>query len=372
MQKINSQKASLKNIITKLNSGKNEASAYKNAKANNQNDKVIQALTALRTLEKNIRRTLDNEFAKENIIDGVDKENPITDIRDDNSWQKTLKKIIENLEDLAVIEEIKKDKVANFDPLDAARLLKAYEDYIIFLKSKPSVNDYKNLVSRSLHYNNHLIYFKSSFLANSFKLDEGDSLSDVAKRFIDKNEQGYRLDAGYTGQFNTYNYLGVNVALSSTNNAGSLSSKTYSYQAIDTTITPNLSTSTEFKALSGSFDRFIQYELNFDYVRLLPLINNSGTLKNDKEEKGNLLLSLNPYIRHRFYDRSETLKPNTSVGFGTYAFNTNSGSIAGGLFIQADDLFNVNRDSAINFTKQITFGVVFKAAIKSFNPANSK
>jgi hypothetical protein len=53
-----------------------------------------------------------------------------------------------------------------------------------------------------------------------------------------------------------------------------------------------------------------------------------------------------------------------------YSFNKKNGSIAGGLFVQADDLFNKNREEAINFTKQISVGIVFKVAIKSFNPVD--
>lgn len=366
---IDSQMKALDNVGILLDRGKIEATTYKTEKGNNDNNKIVNALTALRDTEKRIVNLLDSEPLKMlKISDKVKKETPVSDIRNRKEWQITKDEIILKLEDLAVDKKTKKTRLDNFKASYAENLLNAYENYILYLEKEPVQNGYEELVSKSLHYNRHIVYFKSSFLANSFKLDQGDSINTITERFKDQNEQGYKLDVGYTGQFKTYNYIGLNVALSGTNNLSALTNTTYKTQVVDTTLTPNLITNSEFKALSGPFDRFIQYEFNMDYVRLLPLVNNTGTLKENDKEKGSLLLSLNPYVRHRFYDRSETLKPNTSIGFGTYAFNTASGSIAGGVFIQADDVFNVNRDRPINFTKQISFGVVFKAAIKSFNP----
>jgi len=132
-------------------------------------------------------------------------------------------------------------------------------------------------------------------------------------------------------------------------------------------VVPNIKTATEIKALSGVFDTFIKYGLSFDYAYLIPF--HKRNLPEEQIKSNKLLLSVNPFVRHNFYSKTETLKPNTSAGLGLYSFNKENGSIAGGLFIQADDIFNVNREEAVNFTKQISVGVIFKVAIKSFNPA---
>ncbi len=371
---IQNQIDALEDVISLLNTGALETVAYTNAKTNNEEQAIITSLTKLKTTKREVIRAIEKEPLKP-LFDSTTSNIPelVSDIRVANKWKETKNKIEIIIEDLSVTYTLKKAHFDNFQRTYQKNLVKAYDDYILYLKAETNNNSesYQELKDNSVFYNRHLLYIKSSFLASSFKLDRGDSLTTVSDRFIDRNEQGYRLEAGYTGQYRTYNYIGFSTALSGTNNMTALKTTTYKTQTIDTTITPNLTTNSEFKALSGTFDRFIQYELNFDYVRLLPLINNSGTLKQNNKEKGSLLLSLNPYIRHRFYDRSETLKPNTSLGFGTYAFNTASGSIAGGIFIQADDVFNVNRDRPVNFTKQITFGIVFKAAIKSFNPKDN-
>ena len=128
---------------------------------------------------------------------------------------------------------------------------------------------------------------------------------------------------------------------------------------VDNTVTPNFISSDKIEALSGPYDRFHQYQLSIDYVKLIAPKDKSNS---------KVYLSVNPYLRHNFYSNSETLNPNTSIGLGMYAFNVNKNSIAGGLFVQANDIFNINRKKALHFTKQISIGLVFKYSLSSFDP----
>lgn len=343
-----------KNIKSLVEEGEKKADDYQKAmKADTSTRPILQDLINIQSKINTI--IANNGYSSLNITENLEE------VRDTSEWKKTKEKLF-------ILIENNHLNLFNYTKRITGAEQQIIRDLIVnyqILNSQVQVIDEKNkasAISRQ-HNNNHLIYFKAGFLANSFIRDMGNAFITVKERFVDQTNRGYRLDAGYTGQYNSYNYFGLSAAMSYTDNTSVLTASTYKTQTIDATITPNLVTTSEFKALSGSYDRFLKYEFNADYVRLLPF--------NDAE-KGNLLLSLNPYLRHSFYDRSETLKPNTSAGLGVYAFNTNNGSIAGGLFMQADDLFNVNRASAVNFTKQITIGVVFKAAIKSFKPVESK
>lgn len=268
---------------------------------------------------------------------------------------------------LSELFEIKEKKGTTYSK---ESIIKVYEAYKSFLENNNTdmFADLQIAKGNTYTIQRNLVYFKTGFLASSFKYDLANSSTSIADRFESKNFQGYRLELGYTRQFKRYNFLGLNLAMNRTSNAEDLTSTTYKFETTDTSVTPNITTGTEFKALSGPFDTFFKYGLSFDYVWLVPFHDSNAS--EDEIKKSNLLLSINPYIRHNFYGNSETLKPNTSIGLGLYSFNKKSGSIAGGLFVQADDLFNKNREEAINFTKQISVGIVFKVAIKSFNPVD--
>lgn len=252
----------------------------------------------------------------------------------------------------------------------SAALIDAYEKYKEFLGEKSDVASEEETTKLRLNtysIQRNLLYIRAGFTNNAFKYDLANDSTSIDDRFVDKNIQGYRLELGYTRQFKRYNFLGFNFSLGRTSNVEQLTTTTYKFEKTDTTVVPNIKTATEMKALSGVFDTFIKYGLSFDYAYLIPF--HKRNLPEDQIKSNKLLLSVNPFVRHNFYSKTETLKPNTSAGLGLYSFNKENGSIAGGLFIQADDIFNVNREEAVNFTKQISVGVIFKVAIKSFNPA---
>lgn len=249
-------------------------------------------------------------------------------------------------------------------------LIASYRKYKEFLEDKSKIaseEETENLRLNTYSIQRNMLYIRAGFTNNAFKYDLANDSTSIDDRFVDKNIQGYRLELGYTRQFKRYNFLGFNFSLGRTSNVEQLTTTTYKFEKTDTTVVPNIKTATEMKALSGVFDTFIKYGLSFDYAYLIPF--HKRNLPEEQIKSNKLLLSVNPFVRHNFYSKTETLKPNTSAGLGLYCFNKENGSIAGGLFIQADDIFNVNREEAVNFTKQISVGIIFKVAIKSFNPA---
>ena len=76
-----------------------------------------------------------------------------------------------------------------------------------------------------------------------------------------------------------------------------------------------------------------------------------------------LYVSLNPYIRHRIYEKSDTLKNNTVLGIGLHTYSSKDNKIMGGLFIQTNDLFGVHTDEQSTLGKRISFGIIAKYAI---------
>ena len=245
-----------------------------------------------------------------------------------------------------------------------------YGDYITNLKKLKKIDDkIDEIYKDNVDFNKHVVYGKAGFIGNSFlyNLDNGSNLVD--ERIVKRNFQGTRFELGWTHQFLTNNVMGVNVSRSHTDNSSRLTSTEYTFKVIDDTVSPNLESSTEIEAMSGPYDRFDKYQIAADYVRYIPLkeVNNLD----DQKKSADVYLLINPYFRHNFYANSETLKPNTSFGFGLYAFNIKENAIAGGVFAQADDVFNVNRSTALPFTRQIQIGLVFKLALDSFNPKKS-
>lgn len=255
------------------------------------------------------------------------------------------------------------------DPKALNYIISCFDEYISFINSfKADFGKANNIAGNGLYaINTNLIYSKIAFTGSSFTYEQDSEATSKDERFEDKDFQGYRLELGYTRNYRKNNYLGFNFALNRTNNVNSLTSTTFKFQKDEDNISQGaLVTSTEIKALSGDYKKFLRYDLSFDYAYLLAF--NNGDKGSDTSTKSQLLLSINPYVRHQFYGVESGLKPSTSIGAGAFAFNTNNGSIAGGVFLQLNDLFNQNSTPVESVTKKINFGIVVKANLKSFNP----
>ena len=243
-------------------------------------------------------------------------------------------------------------------------LIKEFKIYNFVLVKLKLIDDrQKKNYGKELDFNKHIFYFRGGFNGTSFKYDLANDSTSISDRIINRNFQGTRFELGYTHQFKTRNFLGLNISKNYTDNSSSLTSTTFKSKTIDTSVSPNLEISSEVTALSGKYDKFDRYEISVDYVRMLPL-KYSGESKKSAE----VYLNVNPYFRHRFYSNAETFKPNTSFGLGCFVFNVKKNSVGGGFFVQANDIFNNNRDEVVEFSKQISIGLVFKYAIDSFNP----
>jgi hypothetical protein len=211
------------------------------------------------------------------------------------------------------------------------------------------VDEIANFISKD-EYRFNLIYLRGGVNGSSFKYDLNNGNPLLDKRFVEKVFNGTQLEIGYNYNIENH-YTGVSFQYAYLNNLSGLDEKSYSFGTADSTVTNgSLAASESFKAFSGDFDTFSRFSFNFDYVRLIQVTKNSSSY-----------ISLNPYIRHRIYSGSRTIKRHTVLGGGLYLFDTNKGKLLGGLFIQTNDLFGTNKTEDINtFGKTIIVGLVAK------------
>lgn len=238
-------------------------------------------------------------------------------------------------------------------------LKKLLSNYIDNRKERRIVDE------KQVHFNRSLIYGKVGFVGRSFLYDFDNGNSAINERIMKRSFRGNRFELGSTFQFSTFNFFGLSISREYTDNSNLLTSTTYKVSSMDDTVSPVLESSSEITALSGPYDLFDQYRISADYVHLIRF----KKKENQGDEQGfnnELFLSLNPYLRHNFYGNSTSLKPNTSLGLGLHAFNVKKNSIAGGVFVQANDIFDIN--STANFDEKINIGLVFKYSLKSFSP----
>jgi len=213
-----------------------------------------------------------------------------------------------------------------------------------------------------VHHNKKLMYLRAAFTGSDFKYDLANGGQTVDARFVDKSFNGYSVEFGYTYTTRQYNFLGISGSINYAHNLDALTLTTFKLDKTDPLITDGkFSSSEEIKAMSGSYDRFLRYDLNFDFIRLLRL----SDKPDDTIDKSQYYLSINPYVRHRIYDNADKLKNNTILGLGVHAYNSKDNKIMGGLFVQADDTFGVNiaEGESSNIGKRISFGIIVKFSL---------
>lgn len=278
-------------------------------------------------------------------------------------WDETQKKIEE--EKLILTYEIRdiEDLInnSNYQSTSVSSLIKSYESILALLEKLEKSED--NGFYKNIYTNSNLIYLRGTFTGSDFKYDLKNDETTIESRFVDKTFNGYSVEMGFTKNYRNYNFLGLSSSLNYTNNLNALTSTTFKLEKEDTTISDGTFTSSEeIKALSGIYDTFLRYDINFDYLRLIPLKENLNSTPEDKQS--HLYLSINPYLRHRIYENANTLKNNTIVGIGLHAYNSKDNKLMGGLFIQTNDLFGVHTDESSTLGKRISFGVVAKFSFK--------
>ena len=325
-----------------------------------------EALLELYKNRQNILSTLkeiNNDHAKWNPLK-VSKN--LDDYQSETTWTQYNTEISKKLADLSMQEKYF-DVLFQTNTKGFEKLKKVFEDYRDKLSSVV-INDKKQvkLNNKILDFNKHILYTRAGFTGTSFMFDLDNDSTQIGDRFKKRDFQGTRYEIGYTYQLKSVNFFGINISKEYSDNSSTLTPTKYKFKTIDVTTNPNLEVSKELEALSGDYDKFDEFQLAIDYVRMVAM--KAVYNKDEFENNTTLYLNINPYVRHKFYDNAATLNPDTSIGLGVYAFNVNENSIAGGVYVQANDLFNNNRENAVAFSKQLSVGLIFKYAINSFNP----
>ena len=285
-------------------------------------------------------------------------------------WETAKEKLEYKLVEISVKIEFLKNTSGKTNNLKK-ELKKELEEYLKHLNSNKEFHKKdRRVLGTIVDYEKHIIYGRAGFTGTSFRFDLDNGASTLAERIVTRDFQGTRFEIGWTYQLKSVNYFGVNLSKEYRDNSDALQSTTVKFTTIDNTVNPVLQIETELNVLSekedSPYEKFDQYQLSLDYARMVPLRDLSKS-KNE-EDITKMYAVINPYLRHRFYYNSLNQKPNSALGLGVFAFNVDKNSIAGGFFVQADDIFNVLEDSPNQFTNKISIGLVFKYALNSFNP----
>lgn len=317
-------------------------------------------------IANNSEETLRNEIYKDFLFlkPKLEKKYPnyqFTEPFNQTNWNTTSDKVKKDLE-TAIAEKsyIEKITVAKDETEEMKELKKNYIKLIKEYESQKDINkeldDLNSTIAKKSSLSTFLLYLRPSVKGEAYKYDLANDSTLVADRFVDRKFNGYTVELGSTLNFNKYHFMGLSTSVNYTNNISALTTTTYKLEKQDTSITDGkFTTSEEIKALSGAFDAYMRYDLNFDYVYLMSMKESS-----DSEKTSAIYLSINPYLRHRIYDKSDKLKNNTILGLGLHAYNSNDNKLMGGLFVQTTDLFGVHAGDDSSLGKRIVFGIIAK------------
>ncbi|RMA64309.1 hypothetical protein [Ulvibacter antarcticus] len=260
----------------------------------------------------------------------------------------------------------------NTNPSNFNALIAAYSGRIDLLEK--GINDYEVLVdnlNEIKYFTRTILYARGGYNGASFKLDRMNDATTIDERFRDVKFDGYTIQLGVTHQYRVYNYLGFSASLSRAYNPFALKSRTFKLTTEDTTIMDGtFSSSQEITALTGTYDSFLRFSFSADYVHLFSL--KESLNPNSSTGTSHLYLSLNPYIRHHGYKRSETIKNNTILGLGLHAFNSNDNKLMGGVFVQTNDTFGANKGTPNALGNRFTFGLIAKFGFTGLKPKASE
>lgn len=258
--------------------------------------------------------------------------------------------------------------VYNQNGINFDALIQAYADRLdaLGIADEQMAIHIKNL-NKIDYFTRTIIYARGGYSGASFKLDNMNDAMTIDDRFSDVKFDGYSLNFGLTRQWRVYNYIGFSTGISYDYNAPALESRTFKLTTEDTSIVDGTFSSTEeITALTGTFDKFLRYNLSMDYVHLFKLKESLSPDNNTGDS--HLYLSLNPYIRHFAYNGSETLKNNTVIGIGVHAFNSKDNKLMGGVFVQTNDTFGANKSTPNALGNRFVFGLIAKFGFTGLKP----
>lgn len=255
----------------------------------------------------------------------------------------------------------KKKLIQEKDYFQLDSLLNQYKNHLTKLDSL-GYNSTDEMLSEIQYQKKNLLYIRGGVFGSDFLYDLENNGTTKDTRFEDRSFNGYSFEVGTTIQTREFNFFGFSLGYNYTHNLSQLKTETYSLQVKDPNILNcNLVNVTEVKAISGDYDRFNRIDINFDYARLFKIkeSHNSNNISN-------ILISVNPYLRHRIYDNAKVLKNNTVLGLGLHAFNSADNKIMGGIYIQTPDFFGSHKNDQGLFEQGINFGLIFKYNIQGF------
>lgn len=345
----------------------------------NKNNELTKRKTALKKFKNDAKNNLSNKKDIEAKMSAIHKklaQVPIvgnTIMSDINStisndhyntekWDIVIKFLNKKLDLLEYSDD-------NTNPSNFDALIAAYKGRITLLEK--AFKDYEALVddlNKVKYYTRTILYLRGGYNGASFKLDRMNEATTIDERFRDVKFDGYTIQLGVTHQYKVYNYLGFSASISRAYNPFALKSRTFKLTNEDTSIMDGtFSSSQEITALTGPYDSFLRFSLSADFVHLFSL--KESINPNSSTGTSHLYLSLNPYVRHHGYKRSETIKNNTVFGLGLHAFNSKDNKLMGGVFVQTNDTFGANKSTPNALGNRFTFGLIAKFGFAGLKPA---
>ena len=153
----------------------------------------------------------------------------------------------------------------------------------------------------------------------------------------------------YNLQINYNHFIGVGLRAERSNNFNALNEQEISF-------TDTNGNSQVVKAYQGSYETFMKYAINADYMYLKRL---------NKDPKNYSYLILNPYLRHAVFKGNSQLSSQTNVGIGLNLFNSKADKVLGGAYVQLNDVLRMNTDDPLR--NGVSFGLVLKYAFSGFD-----
>ncbi|UCH97528.1 MAG: hypothetical protein JSV88_11935 [Candidatus Aminicenantes bacterium] len=203
-------------------------------------------------------------------------------------------------------------------------------------------------MEKNVTYQRWLGYVNFGFNASSFKLYSETDSSDLSDHFEDKYFNGGFVNFGFNLQMKGDWLLGISFGYEKTNNFNILSKskKEYTLEATQTSQEQKLTSEKKITAYSGNYEEYKRLSANGDVIYFVEL------------GKNNLAFNLF-YFRWKLPQKSTY--PNTlDIGIGG-SFFSRTGKFLGGVYLEAPDVTNENKDHRELFNR-LTFGIVVKFA----------
>lgn len=330
---------------------------------------IIQASTVLEFIKQDKDGVLNNVVMYNNLVSEksimtLSNNKSIYEIEDCcdvTEWQNIVDywKAIENTQNnkIAKIRSVQNPFSGLITELDT--MFKLYREATSY--------EYKSLENRARKIRSFTLLGRGGATGTKFNYLIDSTATTVENRFNKISYNGYRAEIILNYQFSNRLFTGFATGIEYTSNFMQLDDATFTLKTIDPDITDGtFESSQEVKAKVGNFDRYKRYEINADFVWMIPLKEAPILNSINQQNIQNLYVALNPYIRHYIYDDSETFKNNTILGIGLHGYNANNKKLMGGVFVQTPDFFGNHVNDNVSFGERLQFGLIVKYAFNTF------